>query len=201
MKRASVSGRRTFVYVAGRAACVMWGRRKGSAWGHWDAQHTFSAYDMTCYRKLPQIGDRRDRHGDLTWDAQCGQAVARLVDGGDLPLGNRASSIVYAFYSHENRCVKIGRTSDLLRRWTKLEHESGQRRQLLSVWRTLSAPDFEHELHVRWLAHRTFGEWFDAAPVLTDLGLRLVQSGPVGHRVRRYLDQQSADDPIAARAS
>ena len=169
MKRTVVGGRRSFVYVNGRAACVIWGRRKGSAWRSWDAVHTFSAFQMSCYRKLPQVGGRRDRNGDPTWEVACGQSVARLVGGDDISSASRSSDVVYAFYSHESRCVKIGRTSDLLRRWTKLEHESGQRRQLLSVWRTPSAPDFEHELHIRWLAHRTFGEWFNAAPVLADL--------------------------------
>ena len=168
MKRVAQSGRRTWVYVDPhrRHSCVVWGGpRPFGGWDPWAVSHGFSAFEATCYRNRSMYADRID--GDRTAAAR---AFERVLASHDLVPGRVApGDVVYAFYSHESKSVKVGRTTDLHRRWKKLEHESGQMRQLVAMWRSPDSRAFEHELHMRWLEFRVFGEWFTAEPVLADL--------------------------------
>ena len=85
----------------------------------------------------------------------------------------------YAMYCHATRQVKIGRTTNLFRRWSTLETQGGRPLQLLAVWHTSTPATAERLLHDRFTEHRTRGEWFTADPVigwlceLTQAGARL----------------------------
>lgn len=171
MKRTLATGRRAWVYLDSRRrfTSVVWGRkRQFGRWDMWDVLAGVCAFDSNCYLKVMTSGLRQDRHGELTLVSERGAAVKRLLTG----------DVVYAFYSRESNLIKIGRTTDLRRRWVKLENEAGQLRQLVSVWQCPDSRELEHELHQRWIVHRTFGEWFAADAVLDDLRRRYVAAKP-----------------------
>lgn len=161
--RARRPGRRTWVYLGAQTSCVIWGQQRPfGRWSHWDVAHRAFSYEMTCVLKLPSDRDLRNMQewdDGLSRDVRLGLNIADLVRG----------DVAYTFYSRPSHAVKIGRTTDILRRWAKLENESGQLRQLLCLWRCPSSRDMERELHGRWSQHRTVGEWFSADPVLADL--------------------------------
>lgn len=155
------SGQRTWVYLGahrGSSPCAVWGMMvRGRRWDTWALQQTLRAYDMGCYLKLPSR--LPPRLTEPPRDEVVGSRVSWLLTG----------DVVYALYSRESHAIKIGRTTDIRRRWVKLEHESGQLRQLVSVWQSPDSRSLERELHERWRSSRTFGEWFAADPVLDDL--------------------------------
>lgn len=156
-------GRRAWVDLGPRTSSVIWGK-PGSfgRWGQWDVVHRAFAFEVTCLLKLPTeraMQSLPPSQTELPREVQLGLRLAELVAG----------DVVYAFYSRAGHSVKIGRTTNLLRRWAKLETESGQLRQLLGVWRCPDSRELERELHDRWSGHRTVGEWFAADPVLADL--------------------------------
>jgi hypothetical protein len=71
-----------------------------------------------------------------------------------------SGSCCYAFYAKPSHAVKIGLASDVLKRWSELEHRSGMLLQLLMVWKTNDHKSFEKQLHDRFSAYRRLGEWF-----------------------------------------
>jgi hypothetical protein len=107
------------------------------------------AYELACVKK------RRPTPAD--------QKVAERVV--DLLSGN----CCYAFYAKPSHAVKIGLTSNVLKRWSELEHRSGMPLQLLMVWKTHDCKSFEKRLHDRFAAYRGLGEWFSADEVLPGL--------------------------------
>lgn len=149
MQRQSRNGRRVWVYLGRGVSCAVWTCR--GPHGRVVLTSGVRAYDINCYRRMSNA------QADLEVDR--GRQVARLVSG----------NVVYAFYCRSAHAVKIGRTTDIRKRWAQLENQSGQVRQLLAVWQCPDTRDLEHELHQRWLQHRTMGEWFAADPVLADL--------------------------------
>lgn len=165
MKHAPRPGRRARTYLdAGRrVSFVTWGApRPFGRWDTWGLAASAGAYQMNCFRRLPDFKDR------LAWapdgsrehrDARLAAAIDELVSG----------DIAYAFCNNSAQLIKIGRTTNLRRRWAKLENESGDLRQLLCVWRCPDSRALERELHARWIDHRSFGEWFAAPPLLDDL--------------------------------
>lgn len=167
--RARRPGRRTWVYLGLQTSCVIWGQQRSfGRWGQWDVVHRAFAYEMTCLLKLPS---ERDLQRSLPWQDE----IPREIRLGQRMADFVAGDVVYALYSRPSHAVKIGRTTNVLHRWAKLENESGQLRQLLCVWRCPSSRDMERELHERWSQHRTVGEWFAADPVLA--GLRQLATG------------------------
>lgn len=75
----------------------------------------------------------------------------------------------YAFHCRAVGLVKLGRTSDIWRRWAKLETEGGRALQLAAVWQVANCRSFERALHRQFSADRRIGEWFNAEPVLSML--------------------------------
>lgn len=165
MNRVPVTGRRVWKSFGDYASCLVFGLSTGDGrWKQWDFSHAFSAYEMNLYRR----GEVRGEAGRRA------TAVAESM----------TSPIAYAFYARESEQVKIGRTTNLLARWTKLENESGSHRQLLAVWRGVNAVLVERQLHDRWLAHRAIGEWFQADPVVADLAEMKSMTQQVGAQGR-----------------
>ncbi len=153
VRRSARPGRRTWAYLdpTRQTALVVWGRpRRSGRWDEWAPAMSAGAYQVNCYRRA---ASEADRAGDLA------RSLTRRVDG----------DVAYAFYSHPAKQIKVGRTTDLRRRWAKLENESGQLRQLLCVWACPDSRALERELHARWADHRVFGEWFQADPLLADI--------------------------------
>lgn len=127
--RARRAGRRTWVYVGDprrKTSCVIWGQPRPGRWADWAVVHSAHAYEVTCLLKLPT---ERSLQWDLPWRAE----IPREIQGGQRGADLIAGDVVYAFYSRPSHAVKIGRTTDLLRRWSKLEAESGQLRQLIGA--------------------------------------------------------------------
>jgi len=148
-------GRRTWVYLGRHAdgSCVVWNRRRNQ----WCVEQQLSAYHMTCVLKH---GRRpTSRLGELPRDMRIGLDTAQLLSG----------DVVYAFYSKALHAIKIGRTTDVIKRWAQLENSSGELRQLLSVWRCPDTKALERDLHMRWADSRTIGEWFAADALIGDL--------------------------------
>ena len=81
-----------------------------------------------------------------------------------------AGACCYGFYCKSTELVKLGRTSDVFRRWAKLETDGGRLLQLVAVWQVADCAIHERALHERFCSDRQLGEWFTATPVLLMLG-------------------------------
>lgn len=151
MERVERRGRRVWVYLdkPRSVPCAIW-TCQGSHSG-FQLARTVCSFDVNCYRRL--------HSGMPELEAERGRQLEQFVTG----------DVVYAFYGRATHSVKVGRTTNLRKRWAVLENQSGDLRQLLSVWQSPDSRKLEHDLHQRWLEHRTMGEWFAADPVLTDL--------------------------------
>lgn len=151
MERRPPRGRRVWVYLDRHrnVPCAVW--TSHGPHGRAVLTRTLRAFDMSCYRRL--------HNGMTEREAERGRRVAQFVTG----------NVVYAFYCRGSHSIKIGRTTDIQKRWAQLENQSGQLRQLIAVWKCPDPRMLEHDLHRRWLEHRTIGEWFAADPVLIDL--------------------------------
>jgi hypothetical protein len=123
------------------------------------------AYELACVKK------RRPTASEET-------IAKRVVD---LLSGN----CCYAFYAKPNHAVKIGLASNVLRRWSELEHGSGMPLQLLMVWKASDCKSFEKRLHNRFVAYRGLGEWFSADEVLAAL---IAEAGAVRSRTDSPVD-------------
>lgn len=144
--------RRTWVYLNGSpggVALAVWTRREASL------VHAFTSYEVRCFREMR----RHQRRDSVTRELELAESIHRLVSG----------DVCYAFYSRRSSMVKLGRTTSLLDRWSKLETSSGSLLQLLAVWQCADSREAEHLLMQRFAAQRLMGEWFDADDVLAGL--------------------------------
>lgn len=162
-------GRRTFVYLhADISAAVLH--------GHTGRVATYRAYEMTCARKLA-INERRWR-SDTTPPA----TAARELRIGRTIASRVTGDVCYAFYSKTSNAIKIGRSTDVLRRWPRLETASGMPLQLLIIWLTTDSRTFESSLFSDYAEYRRIGEWFAADGVLSDLRVRFGRTTPIHTR-------------------
>ena len=116
------------------------------------------AYELACFKRC---GTRRVERlvSEPTQQEVVTERVAKLLSG----------NCCYAFYAKPSHAVKFGLASNVLRRWSELEHGSGMPLQLLMVWKADAPGRFEKQLHDRFAAHRGLGEWFSADNVLPAL--------------------------------
>jgi Meiotically Up-regulated Gene 113 (MUG113) protein len=98
---------------------------------------------------------------------------------------------VYLIGSESSPLVKIGRTTDLLRRLADIQNMSPVK--LTVLWRTEGSAGLETALHRHFKAQRVHGEWFDfpdrdaLEQVVRALpGLTVVEPKPSPPRKRQY---------------
>ena len=131
--------------------------------------HRLSAYQLTVTRATTAIDRRRwsNTHSPLPYEQQMAQRIHPLFVG----------SCCYAFYCKSTNLVKLGRTGNLLQRWSKLETEGGRLLQLVSIWKAADSASLERKLHQQFQADRVLGEWFTATAILDYLRM---QAGSIG---------------------
>jgi hypothetical protein len=117
-----------------------------------------SAYALTGARRLTAYDLSRYQLASSPYPHQFETAIRtyRMLD----------VACCYAFHCKATDSVKLGCTTKLFRRWSKLETDGGRLLQLVAVWQTDDFRGCESVLHERFAQHRRIGEWFDAAPVL-----------------------------------
>lgn len=123
-----------------------------------------SAYQLTAVRATTEIDRRRWSNASaLPHEQQVAQRIHPLFAG----------NCCYAFYCKATDLVKLGRTGNLLRRWSKLETEGGRLLQLVSIWKTADSASLERRLHQQFQADRVLGEWFAATAILDHLRMQV----------------------------
>jgi hypothetical protein len=168
----SRAGQRTKVRIGigKQFSCIVWGDVVGGE--TWNLYVQLTAFEINCYRKLPTVVTCDSYTvGPVPHHVKVGRAVDSMI---------KAEEYVYALRNHLSRAVKIGRTADLRRRWAKLEMESGNLLQLVSIWRTANSRRLERQLHERWAAERRLGEWFADDLVLRDINDQVCRAPSAG---------------------
>jgi hypothetical protein len=85
----------------------------------------------------------------------------KLLSGAELPQGK--GGVVYFIEAPATGLVKIGKTTDLQKRFAALSTQSPTPLRLLKAIPGYSSE--ERALHKRFREHRRHGEWFELAPL------------------------------------
>lgn len=96
---------------------------------------------------LQQVNALRDNRGD-------GWIIDLIHNGG-----------CYMLFNPYTNLVKIGRSTDIHKRWKNLETQGGTLLHPLAFWHTTAHESVEYALHEQFANSRAIGEWFDAEPV------------------------------------
>jgi len=126
--------------------------------------------------KMPAL-DGRMRITDCA-NAETMRAICRFIPAA-APWRSKSKpdGIVYAIGLSDGRMVKIGTTTDLVRRLSTLCSSSPV--PLVVLWQMPGDGELEHRLHTHFAHRRAYGEWFSfaGANVLTELQAAIAEIG------------------------
>lgn len=121
--------------------------------------HRLTAYELTTARNASAYDLRAEHYTLGPHKLETARRIRQTL----------RAECCYAFYCKATDSVKLGRTTNIFKRWAHLENQGGRLLQLVAVWQATNCSKHERELHDQFAAHRRIGEWFDAAPILADL--------------------------------
>ena len=74
-----------------------------------------------------------------------------------------ANETIYFIRLGKTNLYKLGFTRHLVHRLTSLDNNAPYPIQLCASYQSEQAADMEHQLHHKYVKHRTYGEWYKFA--------------------------------------